>query len=416
MVVGRAGGERARALLLSHRIPYPPNKGDKIRSYRWIRALVRVAEVHVAAFVDDKKDLAFAPSLESLGVDVSLFYLPKVVRLKRSLDAVVSGLSITESVYRDARLERWLQRELRGPQYDCVIIFSAALGQYAELGRKVGRRLVVDYVDVDSEKWFQYAAHGGWLAELYRREGRLVRRLEQEAAAKADVCAFVTKEEAAVFREVYGGSSAIECVGNGVDLEFFRPRSPDTLQTMSSNKIIVFAGVMSYKANVDGVVWFCDHVFPIIRTQVTRSVFYIVGAKPVREVRRLACRDVVVTGTVDDVRPFLAMADAVVAPLRVGRGIQNKVLEGMSMAKPMVVTTAAASGIGAIHKRDLLIGDDPVEFGRLVCDVLRGKWPNLGFAARAFIERNHRSEEIQDYLVRLALSFERDNAEDAHLS
>ncbi len=392
---------KPRVLFLAHRIPYPPNKGDKIRSYRWLRALVGEFDVRLMAFVDDVDDFRFGQDLAAMGIDVSLLGLSAATRWLRALWAMMTGRSLSASVYSDRRVRQWLNLQLQDGRVACVVMFSGALAQYEDEVKGRANRLVVDFVDVDSEKWFQYAQCKGWLQGLYHREGELLRRLECRAAERADISVFISREERDLFTKKCEASRLAVWVGNGVDLDYFAPVPVGADTFRLAGRAIVFVGVMSYKANVDGVLWFVNEVLPLVQDIHRDATLYIVGSNPSKRITRLTRRGVTVTGRVDDVRPYLNAAEVLIAPLLIGRGVQNKVLEGMAAAKPMVVTSVAATGIGAVDCRDLLIADSVEAFADRVSGVLSDKWPNLGVAARSFVRARHCVDTTDDLLLSL---------------
>jgi sugar transferase (PEP-CTERM/EpsH1 system associated) len=201
---------------------------------------------------------------------------------------------------------------------------------------------------------------------------------------------FVSEDEKRIFDRLSPETEAKHvAIGNGVDVGFFDPAKVKPREKTAPT--IVFVGVMDYWPNVDAVTWFAQEIFPLVRRAHSAVRFQIVGAKPSAAV--LALKDlpgVEVTGSVDDVRPYVAAADVVVAPLRIARGIQNKVLEGMAMARPVVTTPGALEGINAQHGRDLLTGTTAEEIAAAVESVLSARTaPTLGEAARAFVLKNH---------------------------
>jgi sugar transferase (PEP-CTERM/EpsH1 system associated) len=251
---------------------------------------------------------------------------------------------------------------------------------------------VLDMLYIDSEKWRAYAPHHRWpMRSLYRREADTLLALERQLVQDFDATLFVSEAEANRFNDLAPGSrDRIYWVDNGVDLARFSPKQTFPSPFPAGHTNIVFTGTMDYWPNVDAVLWFVDAVFPLVRQRSPSAHFWIVGAKPSRAVSRLRhTSGVTVTGKVPDVRPFLAHADVVVAPLRVARGIQNKVLEAMAMARPVVVTAEAFEGIRATPGEDLLVASTAEQMARSIARVLNQDYPRLGSAARAAIERNH---------------------------
>ncbi len=334
-------------LFLAHRIPYPPNKGDKVRSFHILKALSARYRVRLGAFVDDPADLVHADKLARYCEEVRLLRLRPVFARLRSLSALASGRALTLPYFGDRAMAAWVRARLAPGTVRRVLVFSSAMAQYVEGGGAALRR-VVDLVDVDSDKWRQYAerAHGPMRA-VYRREARRLLAYERRIAAAFDAAVLVSGAEADLFRRLAPEAAGrVHAIENGVDARYFAPERdyPDPYGT--GGPVLAFTGAMDYRANVDAVVWFATEVFAALRARVPGVRFFIVGARPAEAVRRLAQRPGVhVTGSVADIRPYLAHAALAVAPLRIARGIQNKVLEAMAMARPIVASPEALDGI-----------------------------------------------------------------------
>jgi sugar transferase (PEP-CTERM/EpsH1 system associated) len=378
-------------LFLAHRLPYPPNKGDKVRSYHLLRHLARTHRVHLGTFVDDPDDARHVDALRGLCASVCALPLdPRWARL-RGLAGLASGEPLTVPYYRDARLAAWVARTVRERSIGTAVVFSSAMAQYVT--GLAGVRTLVDFVDVDSAKWSQYAGQRAWpLSWLYRREGDRLLAFERSTAAAAQRAFFVTDAEADLFRGL-----APECarktsvVSNGVDTDYYDPALPLATPFSADEEPVVFTGAMDYWPNVDAVTWFASEVLPALRTHRPRVRFYVVGMRPAPAVRALASPHVVVTGTVPDVRPFLAHARVVVAPLRIARGLQNKVLEAMAMGRPVVASQACAAPIAATPGVQIEWASDGAEFVERIAGLLgeRERAKALGAAARALVLRDY---------------------------
>lgn len=379
-------------LFLAHRLPFPPDKGDKIRSYHLLRHLARTHRVHVGSFVDDPDDLRHLPALRDLaGGEVYAPQLsPRWSRL-RSLGGVLTGRSCTEVYYAHRGMAAWVQRVLWARSISRAVAFSAAMAQY--LARVRGMRRVLDLVDVDSEKWREYArAHRGPAAAFYRREADRLLAFERDMAARFEATVLVSAPEAALFRhrapEVAG---RVGVLGNGVDTAFFDPAlgGADPYQG-HGRQVIVFTGAMDYWPNAQAVTWFAEAVLPQVRAVQPGAQFYVVGRNPGSGVRQLSnCPGVTVTGTVPDVRPYLKHAAAAVAPLKLARGVQNKVLEAMAMARPVVASPQALEGLSVRVPDEALAADSAVAFAEQVTACLGDGRPGLGDAARRAVLREY---------------------------
>ena len=380
-------------LLLIHRIPYPPNKGDKIRSYHLLKHLARHYRVHLATFVDDQDDWQYVPHVEALCASSHFAPMNPLLARVKSLSALLKNRSLSLEYYRDAGLARWVQDTVAAQGIERVLVFSSAMAQYADACR--GARRVVDFCDVDSDKWRQYAEQKSFpMNLLYRYEAKQLLRYERQVARDYDASLFVSAPEAELFRRLAPESSAkIGHFSNGVDTDYFTPDAGHANPYAAGERALVFTGAMDYWPNVDAVQWFCDEVFPLLRQRFADLNFYIVGSRPAPAVQALAQRPgVTVTGTVPDVRPYIAHAAVAVAPLRIARGIQNKVLEAMAMATPVVVSPQALEGIDAEPGSELVLAEDAAAFADAVGALLAGQdsaAAAIGQAARAKVQRRY---------------------------
>ncbi len=372
-------------LFLAHRIPYPPNKGDKIRSWNILRRLLERYRVHLGCFVDDEHDWQHVDKLAGLCEETRFAGLRPAAAKLRSARGLLDGRPLTLHYYGDSGLAAWVDDLIARRRPERIFVFSSAMAQFVLKARNRARR-VIDFVDVDSDKWGQYAARKSWpMSWVYGRESRTLLRFERQAAAEFDASLFVSAAEADLFRRLAPESAdKVDYVDNGVDHDFFSPERDYEDPYGGDPNTLVFTGAMDYWANVDAVLWFAEDVLPALRQRLPQVRFCIVGANPAAEVSRLDERPGIrVTGRVPDVRPFLAHAAAVVAPLRVARGIQNKVLEAMAMAKPVIGTPEAVEGIAGGPGRELceVVGSEP--FAAAIAEVLRdGERVEMGRRAR----------------------------------
>ena len=379
-------------LFLAHRIPFPPDRGDKIRSFHLLEALRGIAPVHVGSFADDARDMGFAGDLAALTASQCVVMRDRP-RLVAGLDGLIGRKPMLVALYESARLRRWVAETLRERPIRAIVIFSVQMARFVPHDLPPGVRFVMDFVDFDSAKYAAYGADQrslmGW---INRREGRLLLDFEREVAARADVSTFVSAAESAVFAEASGlDHERFRVLENGVDLNYFNAQS--AIPKIDHNHpLIVFTGQMDYRPNVEAVASFAREAFPTIRHVHPGAAFAIVGRNPAREVQGLAAEPgVIVTGGVPDVRGWLAAADVVVAPLRIARGIQNKVLEAMAMGKPVVASAEAAEGIDARHGEHLIVANGPGEEAQAVLALLAdpARAAELGRAARARVEERY---------------------------
>lgn len=360
----------AKLLYLVHRMPYPPNKGDKVRSYHLLKHLAQRHQVFVGTFIDDPDDAQHVDKLRSLCAGLHLAPLRPLRARVDSLGALLQGQPLTLRYYRNAALRRWVQRTVREQGIDAAVVFSSSMAQYAQ---GLGLPLLVDFVDVDSAKWTQYADRHRWpMSWLYRREGRQLLAYEREVAAACDRAFFVTEKEAALFCSLAPECAPnVQSVCNGVDADYFAPDAARPSPFAADELPVVFTGAMDYWPNIDAVTWFAQDMLPQLRAQWPTLRFHIVGRSPPPALRALAGEAVSVSGKVPDIRPYLQHAAVVVAPLRLARGIQNKILEAMAMGRPVVATRECAEPIGAAQGSELLWAGAPEGFVHEVDALLR---------------------------------------------
>lgn len=374
----------ANVLFLVHRLPYPPNKGDKVRSCHLLKHLAARHRVFLGTFVDDPEDEAYVDTVRSLcaGLHVSRLH-PRRARLY-SLGGLASGKPLTLQYYRDSALTAWVQQTCRTQAIDAVIAFSSSMAQYAA---GVQAPLLMDLVDIDSAKWTDYAEAHRWpLSWLYRREGAELLRYERQVAARSQRVFLCTEKEADLFRVLAPESaSRVVAMGNGVDCDYFAPDPTRASPFQPAETPLVFTGAMDYWPNIDAVQWFVQDMLPALRQRWPSLRFHIVGRSPAAAVRALASEHVLVTGTVPDVRPYLQHAAAVVAPLRLARGIQNKILEAMAMQQAVVAAQVCAEAIDAVPGEHLLCATDGPDYLQALHTVLAdaGRARCLGEHARS---------------------------------
>ena len=379
-------------LFLVHRIPYPPDKGDKIRSWNILKYLARSYRIHLGAFVDDPRDQRYQDKLGSMCASINLLPLQPTVSRLRSLSGLGRKIPLSIPYYHDRRMQQWVNARLEEDSLQRIFVFSSAMAQYVMNGQASSRRRVIDIVDVDSDKWRQYAQHKRWpVSWLYRREAECLLAFEKDVATIFDASIFVSSAEAALFRRLVPEASGRVCfLDNGVDRDYFSPERDYDNPYDEQVRVIVFTGAMDYWVNVHAVTWFALHVMPRIREAVPSARFVIVGARPASEVQRLASvPGVEVTGAVPDVRPYLAHAHAAVAPLRIARGVQNKVLEAMAMAKPVLATSAAVEGIEFNDPGVLLVADDEYQMAEQAIRMLQPDTPADAAGARQWVCRRY---------------------------
>jgi sugar transferase (PEP-CTERM/EpsH1 system associated) len=379
-----------RVLYLAHRVPYPPDKGDRIRNYHLLRQLARRCRVWLGCLADEPVDEAATAELDRLCERVAVVPVGKSSRWLRAGLSLATGRSLSEGLFAEPGLRRFTHEWTRETGFDTAVVSASSLVPYLRRDGLENTPAVVDLIDVDSQKWDDYAAASrGPKRWLYRLEAARVRKLEAGLTGWAKAVAVVSPAEARLY-DSFTHDGAATAATNGVDLEYFAPAEGPT------DRACVFVGAMDYPPNVDAAVWFAREVWPGIRARFPDAEFRVVGRKPVPAVQALAALPgVKLVGQVPDVRPHVARAAVVVAPLRLARGVQNKVLEALAMAKPVVAAPPALVALTAEVGVHLLAASKPEEWvgavGGLFADPDRRRW--LGSAARRFVEENHDWEQ-----------------------
>lgn len=381
------GGE---ILFLAHRVPFPPDRGDKIRSHHVLRALAALAPVHVATFGDDERDMNCEKDLARVAASHCLVLRDKPL-WRAGAEALLSGKAVSLTAFDDARITEFIARTIASRPIRTIYVFSGQMGQYLPAGYT--GRVIADLVDVDSAKFEQYAFAGqGPRRWIDTREARLLRQEEERLSAAATDTVLVSRSEAELFRSRLSDAAGhtISALGNGIDTGYFDPllgaAAPELASTPGPH--LVFTGQMDYAPNIEAAERLIHGILPRIRKFHPDATCHVVGRNPPAALRRMDRRSGTrVWGSVPDVRPFLAAADIVAAPLKLARGVQNKVLEAMAMARPVVVTPQAATGIDAIDGVHMAVAEDDAALADKALALLADKAAaaRMGKAARGFV-------------------------------
>jgi polysaccharide biosynthesis protein PslH len=379
-------------LFLTQRLPYPPIKGEKIRPLQILKYLTQWYDIYLGCLIDDPSDAQHIDTIRAMCRDMHVATLNRRVAKLTCLRGLLTGESLSVTFFRDRGLTSWVNDVVANVRPDVIFVNSGNMAPYVlDLPKRQTR--ICDLADVDSEKWRAYAeTTTGPMRLVYHREWGKVAALERRIAREFDVSSFVSEAEAALFTRLVPECAAhIRGVSSGVDHRYFDPALGFAPVFDTTLPTYVFTGTMDYPPNVDAVVWFATEILPLIRRTVPAAQFYIVGNAPSAEVQRLAAIEgVFVTGRVADVRPYVAHATAGVAPMRIARGIQNKVLEAMSMARPVVLTSGALEGIEAEPGTDVLLADNVEDFSASCCRLaLNNDGAAIGAAARLRILRDY---------------------------
>ncbi|MFM6853896.1 MAG: TIGR03087 family PEP-CTERM/XrtA system glycosyltransferase [Sphingopyxis sp.] len=354
-------------LYLAHRAPWPPDRGDRIRSWHIVRALAGIAPVHIASLADNAADRDIAqPKLDSIAAS-SHIALRDASRVGAALSALPRLRPLSLGLFASAALHAHVRHLLATRPITHIVAFSSQMAQYVPAD--FAGRFIMDFVDVDSAKFTQYAGKDSLLSPwryIHSYEGARLAAWEMAVARRADLSLLVSEAEASLLRHNTGlGADVVRALDNGIDLDRFTPNGDWPAAPHVDGPALVFTGQMDYRPNIEAVSHFARDIMPIIRAggatagPTANAQFLIVGRAPTDEVRALAALPgVVVTGEVPDTRPYLQQAAVVVAPLAVARGVQNKLLEAMGVGCAVVASPAAAEGIDAADGHALMVADD----------------------------------------------------------
>jgi sugar transferase (PEP-CTERM/EpsH1 system associated) len=388
-----------RVLYLCHRIPYPPNKGDKIRAFYELQAIAGRHEVDVFTLADDEGDLAFREPLLKHCRNLTVAQVhPKLARLQ-ALPFLLTRKPLTLPYFHSRELETQVRRALEGRSYDRIFVYCSAMAQYVGSAGQIP--VLMDFVDVDSDKWTQYASFTRFpFSAVYRREGRCLEAFEREACGKSTSVVVTTEREARLLRRL-SPEANVHVIPNGVDTVYFDPAAvPRNLTTPA----MVFTGDMSYFPNQEAVRFFATQVLPLIQASVPNAHFLIVGRNPgpgILQLRKTS--GVEVTGFVPDVRTYLAKAHVAVAPFAIAAGIQNKILEAMAFGLPVVATSRTAQGLSPTVSDMVDTADTAEEFAAKIVLLLRN--PELanrkGLESRCRVAAEYRWDHSCQRLLEL---------------
>lgn len=356
-----------KILFLAQRVPFPPNKGDKLRSFNEIKFLSQKHEVHLACLTDQKSDNQYQEELLKYCSSVEIIYLPRIVAKLATLVALFSKKPLTLANFHSSKFAGKVLSMLQDRQFELIFVYCSSMAQYVEKTTKVPR--FIDFVDVDSEKWAQYACYARppmrW---IYQLESKRLRAYERLLSRTFQHGFLVSAKETEDFQRLVSRALPLTPIVNGVDSELFQPAT----EPYSPNNL-VFTGAMDYFANVEAVLYFAREILPLIKNSVPDVIFYVVGSNPTQELIALAkaTPHIVVTGYVDRVQPYFARSSVFVAPMRIARGLQNKILEAMAMGVPVVTSPLGYEGILAVPDRDLFVADQPNEFAEKVVRLIK---------------------------------------------
>lgn len=390
----------ARLVVLAHRIPYPPNKGEKLRTFHQLEILKKFGhDICVIAPLESSQEEIFSKQLsETLNVDVKTVVLGQ--KLLRLLKALYKNQSFSEANFFSSELLNVFGREIKNA--DAILLTASSLIPYVKHTEVPDSTLkLMDFMDVDSDKWEQYANQSKLIKRMvYAREAKKVANLESYTLSQFDESYIISNAEKMLLENKFDFDFNCKILGNGIDQSLFNPCE----QKPESQVNYLFSGVMDYKPNIDAVLWFVKHCWTQISLEVPQAKFIIAGMNPTKNIQALeqTYSNIEVTGFVDDIKPYFDSAHVFVAPFRIARGVQNKILQAMACALPVVSTALGAEGILCEHERNIIITDDAESFADNCIELAqnKSKAQQLGRGALQRINDHYAWESVLQPLIR----------------
>ena len=356
-----------RILFLTHRLPYAPNRGDRLRAYHTLQWLRQRASVELVSLVHDNDEASHVDEVRAFVSRVTPLRVGALGNYVRAAATLVTDAPLTHALLDAPGIDATVNEIVEVRRPDVVFAFGSGMGRLALAAPLSALPLILDLVDVDSRKWHELSESSRWpLSWLYRRESRTLGAFEARAATAAVATLVVNEREAAIARSLAPAAN-VQVIANGVELERLRPVSAP-----SDRARVVFCGVMNYAPNDQGMRWFISEVWPIVKRQRPDATLAVVGADPHRSFEALCAGDpaIEVTGRVPDVRPWLWESAVGIAPLHVARGLQNKALEAIAAGLPIVITPAVADGLPAEALPAALVAQSREDFAQQVLQLL----------------------------------------------
>lgn len=375
-----------KILFLSLRCPYPPHRGDCIRSYHFIKHLAQRHAVTLVYFAASEADVASAKHLQTYCEQVAYVPFRRHFALLNTAVHCLSPHPLQVHYWYSRHMQHTINELLAAERFELVHAQLFRMGQYVTKARVPTKVLdLCDSLALNLNRRANFDCIPKRF--LVKLEEKRVRRYEVNIM-KAFDCGTVVADFDRDYLLQQDSSLNLSVVPMGVDLAYFsrkpaRERAPANL---------LFTGTMNYFPNVDAVIYFCREIFPRIRERQPNATFTIVGREPTEQVQRLAAQTgVVVTGSVPDVRPYFEKASVFVAPMRAGSGIQTKNLEAMAMGVPVVTSSVGAMGLAAAIGTELLVADTPEAFAAQVMQLVdnRTRRETLAQAGRKRVETTY---------------------------
>jgi polysaccharide biosynthesis protein PslH len=392
-----------KLLFLAQRIPYPPNKGEKIRTFFQINHLVKQGHhVDIVFSSQTTEDNELGDAIAKL-LSVGVIKEKLNYRWFRLLSGLLRNIPLSVCNFENGKLLKRLRHTVRNTKYDAIICTSSSMAEYVfKSGLNMeslrsGKRpmLVMDFMDLDSDKWLQYAHSSPWpMKWIYKREAILLAKYENKIQRNFDHCFFISQNEVDLFSERNGSSQNVHVLGNGINIDAYHPADH---QPENEDPVFIFTGVMDYKPNVDAVIWFAGNVWPLILEHFPKSRFFVAGMNPTTSIGELAkTTGIEITGFVDDILPYYHQSNYFVAPLRIARGVQNKVLQAFACGLPVISSKMGAEGIACVDGEHIMIASTGEDYLKAVQKLEADKIFKAALIANALdLVKSHYSWEGQ---------------------
>ena len=387
-----------KILYICHRFPFPPKRGGKIRPFNMIKHLASRHEVTVASLARSPDEAREGAGIAPYCARYEMAEVRNPVQFARMLLQLPTPSPLSMGFFHSSELARRVRELLARERFELIFVHCSSVAQYVSGVRGIPK--ILDFGDMDSQKWLEYARYKPFpLSAGYWLEGRKLEREERRLASLFDLCTATTRAEWETL-ESYRTGVDTDWFPNGVDGTYFSPAG----EAYDSNTIC-FVGRMDYYPNQECMFEFCANVLPLVRARRPETKLLIVGADPSRAVKKLGdLPGVTVTGSVDDVRPYLRRSALMVAPLNIARGTQNKILEAMAAGVPVVASRVAAGGVDAVANEHFLVASVPEEYAQAVLRILDHPElrQRLGTAGRDRMLSNHawhRSMQRLDQII-----------------
>lgn len=353
-------------LFIAQRVPFPANKGEKIRSFNQAKFLADLGHhIHVISPIEDENEIVYVEQLAKL-THFSCDYALLPNKPLRLLTGLVKNESLSVANFYSAQLQKIIDNALTEQIFDAIVCTSSAVAKYvfhSNVLKKLSKKpkLIMDYMDLDSDKWQQYADKTAWpMKFVYQREAKLIAQYELKIQQNFDACFFIADAEVNLFKKLAGNVANVHTLGNGMNTDEFFPAKASPNNNAPK---FIFTGVMDYKPNIDAVIWFVEQCWQPIIKAYPNAEFIIAGMNPNNAVMNLKkYPGINITGFVDEILPYYHQADYFVAPFRLARGVQNKVLQAFACGLPVISTPMGAEGIDCVDGEHILLANTPDEF------------------------------------------------------